>query len=414
MKIRKKYLFYALAFTSSIIAAGVSAIDATISSLYIPNPWAFSFSCFFVGTGISLIILLFFSIPIKKRTSLGAKLIDPSFDRIRLIKKPEIKYHVIAGIGNSILTIGYITLLSILGDPATVLPFTQIVILYLIIIESIIEKDTPTIIEIQSAIIVTFGAIIGSISLTGEINLLSFAIVFLVVNPAWVLLSIYQRKFKLLKINYKPNDSLNIRFWNVTFACIFTGIIIFTYDYIMGQGNLIEGLRVSIEYFNWVALTMAITFFSYVFYIRALGIGKASVTQAVRATVVIFAIPFSFIISYFNIIPPFSTDPVMIILKIMGTILVMLGIITFALSLLKAYVFINVKPGYQIEETMNKLWNIRGVTRVTAIAGKYDFVIKIRIRTLMKGYEKIIKKIEEIEAINQYKWFSVLKEWEEI
>jgi DNA-binding Lrp family transcriptional regulator len=98
----------------------------------------------------------------------------------------------------------------------------------------------------------------------------------------------------------------------------------------------------------------------------------------------------------------------------MGTILILLGIITFALSLLKAYVFINVKPGYHIEETMNKLWNIRGVTRVTAIAGKYDFMIKIRIRTLVKGYEKIIKKIEEIESIKEYKWFSVLREWEEI
>ena len=182
----------------------------------------------------------------------------------------------------------------------------------------------------------------------------------------------------------------------------------------MGTGYLIEGISVSIKYFNWVALTMAVTFFSYVFYIRALGIGKASVTQAVRATIVIFVIPFSLLLSLFNIIPPFTTDPVMILIKIIGTILILLGISTFALSLLKAYVFINVKPGYHIEETMNKLWNIKGVTRVTVIAGKYDFMIKIRIRTLIKGYETIIKKIEEIQSIKDYKWFSVLKEWEEI
>lgn len=414
MRIRKRYLFYILAFTSTIIAAGVSAIDATINALYIPNAWAFSFSCFFVGTGISFIMLLFFSIPISKTNSIGSKIIDPSFKRVRLIKKPEIKYHIIAGLGNSILTIGYITLISILGDPATVIPFTQIVILYLIIIESIVEKDTPTLIEIQSAIIVTFGAILGSISLSGTINLLSLAIVFLIVNPAWVILSIYQRKLKLLKIDNKPNDSLNIRLWNVIFACIFTTIIIIIYDFLMGTGYLIEGISVSIKYFNWVSLTMAVTFFSYVFYIRALGIGKASVTQAVRATIVIFVIPFSLLLSLFNIIPPFTTDPVMILIKIIGTILILLGISTFALSLLKAYVFINVKPGYPIEETMNKLWNINGVTRVTVIAGKYDFMIKIRIRTLIKGYEKIIKKIEEIQSIKDYKWFSVLKEWEEI
>ena len=414
MRIRKRYLFYVLAFTSTIIAAGVSAIDATINSLFIPNAFAFSLSCFLVGSIITFLVILFFSIPVKKTKSIGSKIIDPSFTRIRLIRKKELKYHTLAGFGNAVLTIGYISLISILGDPSTVLPFTQIVILYLVIIESILEKDTPTLIEIQSALIVTFGAILGSISLTGEINLLSLAIVFLIVNPAWVIFSIYQRKLKLLKIDDKPNDALNIRFWNVIFACIFTSIIIIIYDFILGTNNLIEGLKVSIKYFNWVALTMAITFFSYVFYIRALGIGKASVTQAVRATIVILTIPFSIILSFLNIIPPFTTDPVMLLLKIIGTILVLLGIISFAFSLMKAYVFIHVKPGYPIEETMNKLWNIKGVTRVTAIAGVYDFMIKIRIRTLMKGYEKIIKKIEEIESIKDYKWFSVLREWEEV
>ena len=32
----------------------------------------------------------------------------------------------------------------------------------------------------------------------------------------------------------------------------------------------------------------------------------------------------------------------------------------------------------------------------------------------MKGYEQIIRKIEGIEAIKEYKWQSVLKEWENI
>ena len=414
MRIRKKYLFYALAFTSAIVAAGVSAIDSTISNLYIPNAWAFGFSCFLVGTFISLLIVIIFSIPVNNKESLGTKIIDPSFKRIRLVRKEEIKFHMIAGLGNAVLTLGYLSLLSILGDPSTVLPFSQIVILYLIIIESITEKNMPTLSEIQSSIIVTFGAILVSISLTGSISLEAFAIVFLVVNPAWVVFSIYQRKLKLLKIDNRPNDSLNIRLWNVIFACIITTILIIIYDIFMGTGYLIEGISASIEHFNWVALTMGVTFFSYVFYIRALGIGKASVTQAVRASAVLFAIPFALIVSYYNVIPPFSTDPVMILIKIIGTILVILGIISFALAMTKAYVFITVNPGYPIDETMNKLWNIRGVTRVTATAGKYDFIIKIRIRTLVKGYEKIIRKLEEIEAINKFKWESVIKEWEDI
>jgi DNA-binding Lrp family transcriptional regulator len=325
-----------------------------------------------------------------------------------------LKFHIIAGVGNAVLTIGYLSLLTILGDPSTVLPFSQIVILYLIVIESITEKNIPTLSEIQSSIIVTFGAILGSISLTGNVSLEALAIVFLVVNPSWVILSIYQRKLKLMKIDNRPNDSLNIRLWNVIFACIITTLLIIIYDFFMNTGYLIVGITASIEHFDWVALTMGITFFSYVFYIRALGIGKASVTQAIRASIVLFAIPFSLILSYFNVIPPFSTDPIMILIKIIGTILVVLGIISFALSLIKAYVFINVKPGYPIEETMKKLWLIHGVTRVTATAGKYDFVIKIRIRTPLKGYEKIIRKLEDIEEIKKFKWESVLKEWEDI
>jgi hypothetical protein len=74
MKIRRKYLFYALAFASAIITAGVSAIDATIIAFHIPDPWAFGLSCFLVGTIITLLIVLVFSIPVKGK-SLGSLLV---------------------------------------------------------------------------------------------------------------------------------------------------------------------------------------------------------------------------------------------------------------------------------------------------------------------------------------------------
>ena len=159
---------------------------------------------------------------------------------------------------------------------------------------------------------------------------------------------------------------------------------------------------------------MAITFFAFVFYIRALGIGKASITQAVRSSIIIFTIPVTIILASLGIIPLFSVDPVWLLIKIIGIILIILGIISFALTLVKAYIFIRIKPGHPVEETMQKLWNISGVNRVSAVAGDYDIIIKIRTRTLMKGYEKIIRKIESIEGIKEYKWQSVLKEWEDI
>ncbi len=217
-----------------------------------------------------------------------------------------------------------------------------------------------------------------------------------------------------MKIENKSNDAINIRLWNVIIAWLFTCFFVFVYDYFRGTNNLIQAVTASFDYFGWFALIAAGVFFSFVFYIRALGIGKASVTQAVKASVIIFTIPVSIILAYFGIIAPISTNPVLILIKFMGIVLMLLGIISFALTLTKAYVFIKMKSGYQIEETMQKLWDIKGVNRVCAVTGNYDFIIKIRTRTLVKGYERILRKIETIEAIKEYKWQSVLKEWEDI
>ena len=407
IKIRKRYLFYALAFASTIITAIVSGFDA-IAQSQITNPWALGLACFIWGVIVSLLISLILSISYKNK-SLGARTIDPSFKRVRLLTKKEIPFHILAGIGNAALTIGYFFLLSMFGDPTIVLPFAQVVILYLVIIESITEKNTPTLVEIQSSVIVTFGAILGSISLSGNISLEALLIVFLVINPGWVLLSIFQRKLKLLKIKNQPNDAINIRLWNVIFACLFSAIFISIFDYFNNSSYLVSAIQASFSHYFWVMLIAIGVFFSFIFYIRALGIGKASVTQAVKATVIIFSIPVAIFLGFFE-----ATDPVLLIIKFMGIILMLLGILSFALTLTKAYVFIRMKRGYDLEETMNQLWKIRGVNHVCAVAGEYDFVIKIRTRTLVKGYERILKKVDNVPGIKDYKWQSVLKEWEDI
>ena len=143
MRIRRKYLFYLLGFTSAIITAIVASIDAVISTQYIPDPWALGLACFVVGVPLTLVIVLIFSIPIGSK-SLGNRIIDPSFHRIRLPTIKEIKYHLLAGLGNATLTLGYFFVLSIFDDPSIVLPFSQIVIIYLLVIESITEKNIPT------------------------------------------------------------------------------------------------------------------------------------------------------------------------------------------------------------------------------------------------------------------------------
>ena len=158
---------------------------------------------------------------------------------------------------------------------------------------------------------------------------------------------------------------------------------------------------------------MSVTFFSFLFYIRALGIGKASITQAVKATTIIFAIPVTFVLSLF--IPISLPDtPVLWLIKIMGIILVILGILSFALTQIKAYVFIRAQPGVKLSSLLEEIWNIRGVDSVAVVSGGYNLIAKVRTRTLLKGYERIIRKIEAIPGIKEFRWNSILKEWENI
>ena len=411
IKIRRKYLFFVLAITSAIIAALVSGID-TIATKQISDPGALTLSCFVLGVIVSFILGIILSVKIKGKT-IGAKTIDPSFNGIRFFKKEEFVYHIIAGFGNALFTMGYFYLLFKFSDPSVVLAFIPVTILYLVIFESIAEKDTPTLIEVQSAIIVTFGAILGSITLTGGIDLIDLAVVFFVINPGWMIFTIYQRKLKLLKINKKPNDAVNIRVWNVFFAMIISILFILIIDLYNGTNSILNCFRQTINY-AWIMGIIAFgTFFNFILYIRALGIGKASVTQAVKSSIIIFSIPIAIVLSYFGI-SEFPTDPTMLLIKMIGIVLIVLGISTFALTLTKAYIFIKIEPGYDLEETMKKIWNIRGINRVCAVAGPYDFIVKVRIRTLVKGYERILRKVSEIPGIKEYKWQSVLKEWEEI
>jgi DNA-binding Lrp family transcriptional regulator len=417
MNIPKKHLFYVLAITSSFIAAAVTGLDSFVGgqNAFKHDPWAFAFSIFFVGAIVTLLISLFFSIRLHSK-SIGAKVLDPSFTRVRLIQKTELRNHLAAGLMNAVNTVGYCAIVSTIQDPSVILSFSQVVILYLLVMESITEKDVPTLVEVQSSVIVTFGAILASISLNGEFELMSLAIVFILINPTWAIFSIYQRRLKLMRIRNKPNDAINIRMWNVFFSLLFTSLILLGFDLATHGGHLLAGFQAVLNpyLFLLLAATMSITFFSYVLYIRSLGLGKASINNAIRASTIIFAIPFSILLVYLGVINQFSTDPVMLVIKVIGITLIIFGIVSFAFTVVKAYIFITIKPGKPHKEILDKLWDIKGITHVTVTAGKYDIIVKVSTRTLLKGYERIIRKIEEIPEIEKYRWASVLRDWENI
>ncbi|MDD5502945.1 MAG: Lrp/AsnC ligand binding domain-containing protein [Candidatus Thermoplasmatota archaeon] len=410
MKIRKKYLLYVLALLSAATGAVVVSIDGIISSLYVNDPWELGLSEFLVGSLITVLLVALLSVPIKGK-SLGSA-IDPSFSGLRFVKKKEIGYHVLAGIGNAFTTIGYFLVISLSGgESTTVLSFTYVMILYMLVIESISEKNAPTIAEVQSSLIVTFGAIMASMSFTEGINVGLLAIVFLLLNPTWVIFSICQRKLKLMKIDDKPNDAINIRLWNVIFTTIFISILVFFVKPVC----FFNAMQTSVDHFWIIALSMGTTFFSYVLYIRALGMGKASVVQSLNATSLLFAIPITIYLSIAGLITAALYEgPAQLIIKIIGLSLVVLGVLSFALSEVKAYVFINMEPGYPIKETLDKIWDIKGVESVSVISGKHSFLARVRTRTLGKGYENILRKLEAVPGIESLKWASVLREWDNI
>jgi len=412
MRIRKKFLFYILGLSSAIIAASGTTVDTYVSS-FIRNPWALCLSIFLMGSIVTTILTLLLSIPLNGK-AIGSR-IDPSFNGVRLLRKKEIKYHIVAGIGNAITTLAYFYIIWLYNNPftpATILAFSQIVIIYLLAIESITEKNAPTLAEVESATIVSFGAVLASISLKGGINALGIAIVFLVLNPSWALFSIYQRKLKLLKINGCYNDAINIRFWNILFTTFFTIIAIVLVDHFTGE-NYFNAAINAFSHWQLLALSMAIAFFSYVLYIRALGLGKASVTQAVKSSTIIFSIPFSFVLAGITGGTIFESS-LHALIKIMGIVLVILGVLSFALTEVRGYIFINVKPGYSVRKMIEEIWKIKGVTSVAAIAGSYDIIAKVRIRSLGKGYERIVRVLEGIKEIENFKWHSILREWEEV
>jgi DNA-binding Lrp family transcriptional regulator len=419
MYLRKRHLFFTLVFISSFIAAVVAAIDSSIisdfSTVYSSEkvPWLFSFSSFFIGLIVTFLFCIVFSISLHGR-SIGSRFLDPSFQRLRLLDRSEIIYHVLAGFGNAVTTVGYFAVLSLLVDPSMVLSLKQIVILYLVITECIVEKNTPTLIELQSSIIVMFGAILSSISFSGDISIEAILIMFIVVNPGLVFLSICQRRLMLLKIKEKPNDSINIRLWNLVFTFGFITLFLMVFDLFNGTSYVIEGVESSFIFFWPVALSMTVVLFSALAYIRSLRIGKPSVAQAIKASTILFSVPISFILAMFVYIP-FPDTPVIWLIRVIGFILIILGIATFAFSEVKAFVFIKIDPKVKIKSILDDVGKIKGVESLSVIFGeRYDIIANVHMRTLMKGYTQIIQKLETTRGIKEFKFVSILKEWENI
>lgn len=407
--LRRKYLFYSLSIFSGVLSAVVVTLDIWISAIMIPNPMLFGLSLFTVGIILHVLLILLLSIEIGGKRIGG--FIDPLFRGVIVPRGRLLRYLFLAGLSNAIASISYFVIVVEIPDPSAVIPFTNLITGYLLIGDLMIEKEKPAIIEIQSIFMVIFGALLINLS-GGEIDIVGLLLVLGPLNLGSFGYIFFQKKARSLRNDTSYYDSINLRVWSLIFtSTIFIGVMLLIEQSVF---IIIETFKIVLKYCFPLALDMLVTFFAYVLYIRALGLGKMSIVNALSSISVVISIPLTIILS--KIVPtvyPLQINLVTLLIKLIGIILMFIGILSLSLSEVTAYVFIKVK-GRKSIDILRELLKIDGIEYASATAGRYDLIVRIRLRTLGKAYEKIVNKLSKINGIDDFIWLSALKEWERI
>jgi uncharacterized membrane protein len=360
----------------------------------------------FVVTFVAVAVL-----SIKRKTNgikrpLGFSL-DPDFDKLKILPKQPMLYLVIAGVFAGISTAAYYVLVGS-SDASTVLPYGQLVIIYLLIGDLMAEKDTPTIVEIQSIISILFGVLLVGAT-PGGFDILTLLIVLGPLNISSAIFTYYQRKTKRYEL--RPGlrvDSLNMRVWSLlvlnlvlsVFALPFLGPV--SWDVLLTSFIPLSGLMIG---------TSLATFLSIVMYVRALGRGSMAVVNSLSSISVVLGIPMTIL---GNLLIPgafgvLDADVFMMSLRMFGIILVIIGVIALQASEVRSLVLIQVKP--QTGDLLPQLYDIKGVEKAAALAGPHDYLLTIKSRNLAKTRSMILKKIQTIQGIDEVETLVVIKDY---
>ena len=76
---------------------------------------------------------------------------------------------------------------------------------------------------------------------------------------------------------------------------------------------------------------------------------------------------------------------------------------------MRGYVLVKLRPG--TGDIMKELRRIYGVSRVSAISGKWDYIIRIDIRSLSSARVKTLQRIEETPGVIDMQTQLILREW---
>ncbi len=405
----RKIKIVLLPLISAILTAVYVEMDKLLLTHFIPDAFSFTFISLWLGTVSLIVLMVIMMIPLKWGGCLG-EYVDPNFRRIILPKGGLLVWIVIAALAGAISTFTYFQLVSV-SNPALILPFSKLMIVYLIVLESMSDRDAPTIIEVQSIILILTGVFLMAV---GDVafNPLTIGIVLGPYNISGVVFTVAVRNAKRRIYMGERVDSLNIRLWVLTLNSVFTTIIFAPFIFTpQGIGYILSLTPLLILLI--VVDMMAATFAS-ITYIRALAVAKMSIVNAILAFTVILGIPFTLI---GNMLIPGGFGTINLtgiygMLTFTGAFMITVGIFTIATTQVKGYLLIYIeKSAGSILQTLMK---IKGISRISAVSGENKLIAELKIRSLGKAYRTIVTELEKIEGIRKVQTLTSIKEWEKL
>ncbi|MFW9767724.1 MAG: Lrp/AsnC ligand binding domain-containing protein [Candidatus Thorarchaeota archaeon] len=402
-------VFYTLALGSGVMRTFSVLFDDVALNTAAIDPLTYGFLAQWTSFIVTFFAVTFLSIKRRgngPRRPLGYSL-DPDFGKLQLLPKKPMFYVAAAGVFAGISTLAYYILIGS-SDASTVLPYGQLVIIYLLVGDLIAEKDTPTIIEVQSIISILFGVLLIAAAPAG-FDILTLMIVLVPMNISSAFVTYNQRLAKRYEV--RPGlrvDSLNMRVWSLLVLNLVYSLFSVPF---FGSQSWESMVTHFIPLLGLMVGTSLATFLSIVMYVRALGRGSMAVVNSLSSISVVLGIPVTLI---GNLIIPGVFDVInanafLWSLKVFGVILVMIGVIALQASDVRSIVLIKVKP--LTGDLLPELFNIKGVETAAALAGRHDYLLTIKSRNLAKTRSLILKKIQKIHGINDVETLVTIKDY---
>ncbi len=402
-------VFYGLAVGSGVFRTFSVGFDVVALNTVANQPIVYGFLSQWTSFVVTLACVAVLSLRIgrgEKKIPLGYRL-DPDFGRLRLLPRKPMMYLAAAGVFAGISTFYYYTIVGS-SDASAMLPYGQLVIVYLLLGDLWSDKDTPTIVELQCITSILIGVLLVGVAPSG-FDLPTLLIVLIPMNVSSAFVTYFQRVTKRFEISPGLRvDSLNMRLWMLlVLNCVMSVLMIplLTSQSVQAMSFYVQ------PYLVYMVGSSLASFLTLVFYVRALGRGSMSIVNALSAISVVLGIPLTL---GGNLVAPgafgvISADSFIWTLKIFGISLVMVGILSLQATEVRSLVLISVKQ--LTGDILPALFEIKGVQSAAALAGSHDYLLYIKSRSLGKTRANILEKIQAIPEVKEIETLVVLSDY---